>query len=58
MRVRVWQRGDRGATSVEYGLIASLIAVVILTGVFLLGQNVFSLFDTSASQLDQAVMAE
>lgn len=57
MGVPVRYRGDRGATSVEYGLIASLIAVVILIGVFLLGQNVFSLFDTSASQLDQAAAA-
>jgi pilus assembly protein Flp/PilA len=40
---------DRGATAVEYALIASLIAVVIVLAVLLLGSNLLDLFDTSAS---------
>ena len=35
---------DRGATSVEYALIASLIAAVIAALVTLLGQDVLGLF--------------
>jgi Flp pilus assembly pilin Flp len=50
--------GDRGATSVEYALIASLIAVVVLIGVFALGQGTLALFDSSASEINEAVVAE
>ena len=37
-------RGDRGATAVEYGIMVSLIALVIVAGVTLFGRNVSSLF--------------
>ena len=37
---------DEGATAVEYALIASLIAVVIVGAVTLLGQAVAGLFAT------------
>ena len=37
---------ERGATSVEYALIASLIAAVIATLVTLLVQEVFGLFSS------------
>ena len=37
-------RGDRGATAVEYGLMASLIALVIIAGVTLFGRSVNGLF--------------
>ena len=33
---------DRGATAIEYGLIAALISVVIITGVSAVGQSVNS----------------
>ena len=36
---------DTGATSIEYSLMASLIAVVILVAVTLLGLNVLALFN-------------
>jgi len=36
--------GDEGATAVEYALIASLIALVIIGAVTLLGQAVAGLF--------------
>jgi pilus assembly protein Flp/PilA len=39
-------REDDGATAIEYGLIAALIAVVIVTGVTLVGTNLSSLFTT------------
>jgi pilus assembly protein Flp/PilA len=42
-------RGDRGATAVEYGLMAALIAVVIVAGVQLLGVNLQAQFDQAAN---------
>jgi pilus assembly protein Flp/PilA len=36
----------RGVTALEYGLIAGLIAVVIITGVTLVGTKLAGLFDT------------
>ncbi len=39
---------DEGATAVEYGLMVSLIAVVIITAVTLLGTNLSTLFTTVA----------
>ncbi len=43
-------RSDRGATSVEYGLIVSLIAAVIVGSVLLFGGGVTDLFtDTCES---------
>ncbi|MDB5592615.1 Flp family type IVb pilin [Enterovirga sp.] len=39
-----WQEDGRGATSIEYALIASLIAVVILVGVTSTGNGTNGLF--------------
>jgi Flp/Fap pilin component len=36
---------DTGATSIEYSLIASLIAVTVIAAVTLLGLNVLALFN-------------
>jgi Flp pilus assembly pilin Flp len=44
-------RAARGATSVEYALMVSLIAVVIIASVTLFGQNVVQLFQVPASAL-------
>ena len=38
-------RDDRGATAVEYGLMASLIAVVIVVAVMAFGTSVKGLFE-------------
>ena len=38
-------RSERGVTAVEYGLIASLIAVAIIVGVTLVGSNLNALFN-------------
>ena len=35
---------ERGATAIEYGLIAALIAVVIITAVTALGKNIKTQF--------------
>jgi pilus assembly protein Flp/PilA len=42
---RMFYRNDDGATSIEYSLIASLIAVVVVAAVTLLGVNVLALFN-------------
>ena len=42
---------DRGATAVEYGLMVTLIAVVIIAGVTLLGDNLNAMFSSVAGNL-------
>ena len=44
-------RGDHGATAVEYAIMVSLIAVVIVSSVTLFGQNIIQLFQVPASAL-------
>jgi pilus assembly protein Flp/PilA len=42
---------ERGVTAIEYGLIASLIAVVIVTAVALIGTNLTAIFNYIAGKL-------
>ena len=42
---------EEGATAIEYGLIAALIAVVIIGGVTAAGTNLSDTFDTIANSL-------
>ncbi|MEM6930873.1 MAG: Flp family type IVb pilin [Myxococcota bacterium] len=42
---------ENGATAIEYGLIASLIAVVIITAVGTLGQNLSNTFSDVAQHI-------
>ena len=42
---------ESGATAVEYGLIAALIAVVIISAVTLVGSKLSSTFDSVANSL-------
>jgi pilus assembly protein Flp/PilA len=44
-------RDEKGVTAIEYGLIASLVAVVIITAVTLIGTNLSSVFNTIATKL-------
>lgn len=44
-------RDESGATAIEYGLIASLIAVAIITGGSKLGNNLTNMFTNLASKL-------
>ncbi|MBV8495100.1 MAG: Flp family type IVb pilin [Alphaproteobacteria bacterium] len=44
-------RDDRGATAIEYGLIAALIAVAAVTVLGTVGTNLTSVFSTVASEL-------
>ena len=45
------RQDERGATAIEYGLIASLIAVAIVTAVTTVGQNLNASFNNVASRL-------
>jgi len=40
---------ESGATAIEYGLLASLIAVVIIAGATLLGKNINAVFEKIAN---------
>ena len=44
-------RDEEGVTAIEYGLIAALIAVVIIASVKLVGENLDKVFDEIASKL-------
>jgi len=44
-------RKERGATAVEYGLLVGLIAVVMITGVALVGQDLSTLFEKVSTTL-------
>ena len=45
-------KSRRGVAALEYGLIASLIAVVIITGVSLLGENMATMFNDLAGKIN------
>jgi pilus assembly protein Flp/PilA len=47
----------RGVTALEYGLIASLIAVAIITAVTLLGTNLSGMFNGIAGKILNATPA-
>jgi pilus assembly protein Flp/PilA len=42
-------RSEKGATAIEYGLIAALIAVVIIAAVTILGSNLSGVFNSVAT---------
>ena len=44
-------KDDEGVTAIEYGLIASLIAVVIITAVGLIGRDLNTAFTAVATAL-------
>ena len=47
-------KNESGATAIEYGLIAALIAVVIITGVSAIGTNLGTKFNTIAGNISSA----
>lgn len=46
-------RNDEGATAIEYGLIAALIAVAIIAAASTLGGNLGNLFNDIGTRLSQ-----
>jgi len=49
--IKNFAREDDGVTAIEYGLIAALIAVVIIASVQLVGGNLVIVFDAVADAL-------
>lgn len=49
--LRKFRRDENGATAIEYGLIAALIAVVIITALTTIGTNLSTSFMTIAGSL-------
>ena len=47
--LKSFAKSDEGVTAIEYGLIASLIAVVIITAVTLVGADLTRTFDNVAA---------
>lgn len=52
--IRSFVKKEDGATALEYGLIAALIAVVIIGAVTTLGGNLGETFDNVATAVDGA----
>lgn len=44
-------KSKSGATAIEYGLIAALIAVVIISALIIVGNNLTDIFQQVSSQL-------
>lgn len=51
LAVKNFWHDEEGATAIEYGLLAALIAVVIIVGASLLGNNLNCLFKNIAACL-------
>ena len=46
-----WAQDERGATAIEYGLIAALIAVVVISAVTSVGNNLSKKFNNIANSV-------
>lgn len=53
--MRRFLRDDTGATSIEYGLIAGMISMVIVVSLTLMGGNLQILYDAIAARLVAAL---
>jgi len=52
--VKQFLNEEEGVTAIEYGLIAALIAVMIIGGAQLVGENLLTTFNTIATRLTGA----
>ena len=55
-KIVAFVRDEDGATAIEYGLIAGLICVVIITTITMVGSNLESVFNYISSTLDGALL--
>jgi len=53
--LRRLRKNEDGATAIEYGLVAGLISIVIITSITLVGSRLESVFYYIASTLDGAL---
>jgi pilus assembly protein Flp/PilA len=51
LSIQQFIRDEEGVTAIEYGLIAALVAVVIIAGATLLGTNLNALFNAIAGKI-------
>jgi pilus assembly protein Flp/PilA len=49
--IKAFAADDHGATAIEYGLIAALIAVVIITALTTVGTNLSATLDSVSAKL-------
>ena len=54
-RIRKFLKSDKGATAIEYGLIAALIAVVIIAALQLTGNSLKAVFNNVGKTLSSTV---
>lgn len=52
--IQAYKQDIKGATAIEYGLIAGGISLAIVTAVFLFGESLSGLFDTIAEKMGLA----
>lgn len=52
--LKLIKNDDKGATAIEYGLIAALIAVAIITAVTSVGKNLGGTFNNVSAGLNKA----
>jgi len=52
---KLFKKNDEGVTAIEYGLIAALIAVVIIAGVTMVGTGLSSVFSFISTSLSSAI---
>ena len=50
-KIKTFLRDDNGATAIEYGLIAALIAVVVIGALTTIGSNLDTKFTSIATSL-------
>jgi pilus assembly protein Flp/PilA len=49
--IRAFVREEDGVTAIEYGLLAALIAIAIITGATLIGTNLNAMFNSIGTKL-------
>ena len=52
--IDTFRKNESGATAIEYGLIAALIAIAIITVLGTVGSNLTSVFQTISDKLSAA----
>jgi pilus assembly protein Flp/PilA len=50
--IRLFRRNEKGATAIEYGLIAALIAVAAIAAMTSIGTNLRGTFENVATELE------
>ncbi len=54
-KLMVFLKDDSGATAIEYGLIAALVAVACITALGAMGDSLVTIFTEVSSKLDGAI---